>query len=353
MSATLALLKGGKAQALNKELDGPDEETPVTENAADVDAPEPEVVDAASLPETAVTDATNAPGVGAQPVQTPAPAAAAAPAKAKYKKATKGAVSQSLGKVLHGEVLASDPIQDVAHQVENLTEENALAMARQLADEAEFNFFRLGAVLSVIQLNKWYLPYDSFRLFVEGEFSIGYRTASYAVELYRTLVDLGIPWEQVKSAGWTKLVVIKDVINPENVGEWVEKAGNNTALQLGQMVQAAKADPEGKSGDGPKPELETLTVKVTADQKQMIKAALAKAKNEMGDGTKSDGFSLEMICTSYMNGGGKIVQSSEPKSVLEQIKDAGLVNFLTEIDELLQKKFPGCKFDVDVPPEYN
>jgi hypothetical protein len=85
----------------------------------------------------------------------------------------------------------------------------------------------------------------------------------------------------------------------------------------------------------------------------MIKAALAKAKNEMGDGTKSDGFSLEMICTSYMNGGGKIVQSSEPKSVLEQIKDAGLVNFLTEIDELLQKKFPGCKFDVDVPPEYN
>jgi hypothetical protein len=29
------------------------------------------------------------------------------------------------------------------------------------------------------------------------------------------------------------------------------------------------------------------------------------------------------------------------------------VNFLTEIDELLQKKFPGCKFDVDVPPEYN
>jgi hypothetical protein len=54
MSATLALLKGGKAQALNKELDGPDEETPVTENAADVDAPEPEVVDAASLPETAV-----------------------------------------------------------------------------------------------------------------------------------------------------------------------------------------------------------------------------------------------------------------------------------------------------------
>ena len=79
--------------------------------------------------------------------------------------------------------LRREQLGDVAHQVENLTEENALAMARQLADEAEFNFFRLGAVLSVIQLNKWYLPYDSFRLFVEGEFSIGYRTASYAVEL--------------------------------------------------------------------------------------------------------------------------------------------------------------------------
>src|SRR3954470_22206820 len=103
MSATLALLKGGKAQALNKELDGPDEETPVTENAADLDAPEPEVVEAATAAETAGKIAAKT-GAKGEPTPPPAPAKT----KAKYQKATKGAVaaatSQSLSKVLHGEV---------------------------------------------------------------------------------------------------------------------------------------------------------------------------------------------------------------------------------------------------------
>jgi hypothetical protein len=196
---------------------------------------------------------------------------------------------------LTGEVLAPSELPDFIHEIENLTEAEAKLLVDKLAEGAEFTFFQLGGVLSVIHNNGWFKPYASFKEYVEHEHGIKFRRAMHWIAIYKALAENKVPWEKVKQLGWTKLSVIAQLLTPENVDEWVSIAEDQTVLQLKETVRSTKsADVPKALEDQASKTVTTKFFKVHEDQRATIEAALAKAKEESG--TPYDTVAMEYIC---------------------------------------------------------
>ena len=218
--------------------------------------------------------------------------------KAKGKKKAKGtAVEASATK--SGEIVGPDVLADIVHEIENLKEPEALAQIGLLTEQTEMTFFRLGGILSLVQSNAWYAPYATFRAFVETEHGMGYHKATYFIQIYNCLVESGVPWEKVKSVGWTKLKEIAKVINNDNVDEWVKIATAQTTINLIDTVKKhlASGAPVAIEDQSSKT-VTTKTFKVHEDQKLTIEAAINKAKEATG--TAVDTAALEFICLEYL-----------------------------------------------------
>lgn len=265
----------------------------------------------------------------------PAPATGTAVAAPKASKPAKKA-----GKVTTGEVLEPDALSDMVSEIENLKEKDAKDLVGKLAEQAEFTYFKLGGVLSVIQVQGWFQPYASFREYVEKEHGIQYRKAMYWVAIYNDLSAAKIPWEKVKGLGWTKLKEIAELLTPENVDEWVQIAASQTTLQLIETVSNAKKQNAPKSiEDQSSKTVTTKTFKVHEDQKATIEAALTKAKE--ASGTTVDTVALEFICMDYLG--------STPKGLplKDQLQKSGIEAAL----EALGEAFPDANFSVELPED--
>ena len=138
-------------------------------------------------------------------------------------------------------------------------------------------------MLSVIQANGWFAPYNSFREFVEKKHGIHYRKAVYWTDIYNKLAEAKVPWDKVKYIGWTKLKEIAGVITTENVDEWVKVAKENNTISLIETVKAhLNSDKQVAIEDQTKKNVTTRSFKVHEDQKATIDTALAKAKEQSG-----------------------------------------------------------------------
>jgi hypothetical protein len=266
-------------------------------------------------------------------------AAAPEPEVTKPKKAAKGKAVDTLGKT--GEVLAPDLISTVAAELENLKEVEARKLVTELREGADFGFFKLGGVLSVIQSNNWIEPHGTFRDFVENEHGLNYRRAMYYIGIYNGLVESGIPWDEVKSLGWTKLKEIVPVLTKANVKAWVKTALKQTTLQLIETVKShVAAEAQKKLGnDGatePSLPVTTKTFKVHSDQKATIEAALAKAKQIAS--TTFDTVALDFICLDYLGGTGTHA------SVAGQLQNLGIDAALKAFEEA----FPNVALTAEV-----
>lgn len=233
----------------------------------------------------------------------------------------------------------SDLIVQVASDMENLKEADARKLLTELREGGDFNYFKMGGVLSVIQANNWIEPHGSFKDFVEAEHGIQYRRAAYWVTIYNKLVESEIPWDKVKSVGWTKLKEIVPVLTKANVTHWVKQAEKHTTLQLNEMVK--KALDENKAGSIETDAQEstpvtTMTFKLHADQKTTVKEALGKAKAAC-DSTV-DTVALEFIMLDYL--GGNTATASLPG----QLQKAGLEAAL----QAFEKAFPNVDLTANV-----
>lgn len=253
------------------------------------------------------------------------------PAKAKKEKKTGTAVSTQVAK--EGEIV-QDVIVDLVHEVETLNEKDARSLVASLADHSEKTFFKLGGVLSVIQKNGWFQPYGTFRDFVEKEHGINYRRAVYWTSIYNKLVESKVPWDKVKSLGWTKLITLSDVLTEENVDEWVSIAKSQTVLQLTETVKAATApDKQITDQTATSSTTTTKTFKVHEGQKETIEAALEKAKEAAS--TSVDTVALENICLDYI----------AAPTLSQRLKTAGIEAALKALGDA----FPEANFSVELP----
>lgn len=295
----------------------------------------------------AKTDAKAAPAKKAETTPEPAKTAAAKTETPKdevkkgEKKPTKGKAVATAP--LQGEIVHPDQLTDIVFQIENLKEKEAKTLVGQLADSADFTFFKLGGVLSKIQSDGWYAPHASLREYIENEHGLNYRRAMYWISIYDALVAAKVPWDKVKTLGWTKLKEISGILTPENVDEWVKKAEGQTVLQLIETVNSAKksGDPAQITDGTSSTPVSTKTFKVHEDQKSTIDAAITKAKQESG--TESDGAALEFICLDYVGQAEKKMPLPKPVLV-QQVQALGL----DAACELLGEAFPDETINITI-----
>lgn len=198
-----------------------------------------------------------------------------------------------------------DLIVQTSHEVENLNAESAIGLAHKLIEDTEFSFFKLGGVLAAIQSNEWWQGqgYETFKQFIEEEFSMPYRKAMYFVAIYNGLIESGVPWEKVKNLGWTKLKELSSILTLDNMDGWIEKASSMTTIQLQEEIKNSATGPatEGAAEQTKVTTVQTMTFKLHEDQKEIVRAAVDKAKKDFN--TEFDAVAIEHIATSYLEGG--------------------------------------------------
>jgi len=247
---------------------------------------------------------------------------------------------------------AADLIITTSKEVENLTAQDAMSLAHKLMDETEFNYFKLGGVLSVIQANSFWegQGFETFKEFMEEELGMPYRKGMYLIQIYNDLVESGVPWESVKGVGWTKLKELAKILTEDNVDGWVAKANSMTTIQLQEEIKASLVgdSEEGGEEQSKVTTVTTLTFKLHDDQKEIVKACLEKAKADFG--TEYDAVAIENICISYMESGTgkaktvtKTVTKAEP--LIDTMKAAGW----EEAINTFEQAFPTIDISLSVP----
>jgi len=243
-----------------------------------------------------------------------------------------------------------DLIEATVHEVENLTAATALPEADRLLNDAEFNYFKLGGVLVVIQENSWWESegFENFKEFIEQRIDMPYRKAMYLINIYQCLVDAGIKWDSVKNIGWTKLKDIAPLLTEDNVDEWVQRAETMTTLELQEYIKAHKAGggsaEEGDEEETKATKVSTMTFKLHEDQRETIRTALDKAQGD--NNTEYDAVALEYICMQYLEGGlGKSKKSEPQKSLKDLMAEADVEGTLAIFEEL----WPDVELSVEMP----
>jgi len=246
-------------------------------------------------------------------------------------KKTKAPIKPKEGEII---LAGEDTLSDLVQGVENLNEKDAKHLAAQLVTEGDVTFIRLGGVLSLIQVNSWFYPHNSFREYVEKEHGLNYRKASYWVSIYNCLSDAKIPWRKVQHIGWSKLKEIASVLTNDNLEEWIKIAETQNTLTLIETVKKSKAKPESHLDDKMKEAktLTTKTFKLHADQRETIEQALSQVKEQSH--TEYDAVALELICADYMSS----------QTIVQKLQSLGLEAALAQVE----KAFPQANITVEL-----
>lgn len=202
-----------------------------------------------------------------------------------------------------------DLIAATVQKVENL--KDAATAHKALAGLIESNSaweFEIGAYLAAIQAKAWFGEHDSLRKFIENETPLHYRKAMNLIEIYTGLVESGVEWSQVGHIGWTKVLLLIPVVNPDNVEAWVNKAESVSYNQLAADVQAY-LDAQNAGTEAPDPAgpsetvVSSVTFKLHKDQKETVDLALEKAMKAGNTDVKA--VALDYIATEFLAGPGK------------------------------------------------
>ncbi len=112
----------------------------------------------------------------------------------------------------------------------------------------------------------------SFMKLVEEQ-GIGLRKARYLVNIYSHLMQRGIPPEDVKPIGWTKLKEIYHLLDKKNVGAWARRVKNMSTIEIQEMLE--QGGPKVKKAD--LPHRSFITFKVSPDERKIVEEAVTKA----------------------------------------------------------------------------
>ena len=250
-------------------------------------------------------------------------------------------------------------IADTVAAIENVDAKTALPLVQELLDSRDFDAFRLGGLLSVIQANGFWREqgYEKFEEFTAGYFGIKYRKASYLMDIYNNLIESGVEWDDVKAVGWTKLKEIAKFLTVDNVAEWVERCNNMNTVTLIDYIKTLDENGEPKQKSEKKDvdptenkEVSSLTFKLHTEQKELVLEAVEKAKKDAD--TEHNNVAMEYIATQYLTGAlGKKQKAVKQKTLDELMQAEYDADPETALETLLNKvaeMYP--EFDIHVAP---
>jgi len=221
----------------------------------------------------------------------------------------------------------ADHIMAVAHKVEGLPKGKVLARAAELVATVDENYFELGGLLLRIRDDSLHEGYESFAQYVSDVFGFEERKAEYLMSIYKHLVHKAIPWDVVKSLGWSKLKELAPIITEATAKEWVEKAEKLSVTELKAMLKKG----DGAGGKDPKTtsDVVNLKFKLHKDQSELVQNAIAKAKGEAG--TEHDNEALAAMAGIYLGGNAGTITPAQ-KDPAELMKGWGLEATLAALE---------------------
>jgi hypothetical protein len=199
-----------------------------------------------------------------------------------------------------------DPIIAFASKIEKVSTRTEIdGIIKDHSNARQFELFKLGGAIAVAQVlfaksKSEFEDYKNFREYVEKAHGIPYSKAMRAAQIYKKLVDLEIPWAAFENIGWTKVLILLDVVTEDNVKHWVAKAKEMNVPSLKSLVEAEKQKGKTETEQGPKA-VSTKSFQLHEDQKEVVNAALNKIKEESG--TAFDAVALEYMAQSCLGGG--------------------------------------------------
>lgn len=208
-----------------------------------------------------------------------------------------------------------------------------VAVAQDLEHEAGSVEWKLGGVLYHIKKDaahtkmldekgKRIKDYDGaggFELFLQHNFNIEYRKATYLIKIYRDFTIAGItnPSEKLAAIGWTKGKVIAENLGKDGVAdpeELIELAGETTVDELKSTIKEQIVEVGGTKTKGEKKKRVVLKFRLWEEEGATAKAVLEAVQE--ANGLKSLDEALSHIIGEYAaeHGlGGEATEEVAPK----------------------------------------
>lgn len=228
------------------------------------------------------------------------------------------------------------------------TEAEAADVAKNLLGIGDYATYHLGGIFCKMADEKWFMGHPTFKECCDVEFGVQYRKAAYFMQIFRTLNDKGIKWQDVISVGWTKLKEMLDVMDASNAVEWATKAKGMSTVELIEHIKKTKSKKGQKVLSAPT--TFNKVFKLHPDQKEVVDAALADAKIK-GD-TEVDTVALELICQQFL--GEPMGKPMTPEKIIAEYfaKEAGTTDGLKMLMKIIDKEFSDVSMELDIPESY-
>ncbi len=152
-----------------------------------------------------------------------------------------------------------------------------------------------------------------------------YRKAQYLVKLYTKFVELEIPWEKLSQIGWSKLGLVADVVNQENVDRWIETAKALSFRLLSEEIKKARNAATGENGEksDESSTSKLWNVRLFKDQEETVNAAIEL----VGKDSNKDGraICLEFMAAACLAGQFGIQDLQAPAPKMDSLEDVALM----------------------------
>ena len=243
-----------------------------------------------------------------------------------------------------------DPMSAFASKIEKVTSRSEVDnIMKCTVNAGGFDLFCLGgAVVRGQELFESktleFEGFKSFRQYIEERHGIRYAKAMRAAQIFRRLLDLNLPWSAFESVGWTKILVVLDVVTKDNIKQWLTNAKDMNYLSLKALVELEKHKGEALTEQAPKA-ITTKTFKLHADQKQLLEDGLKKASEETG--SAYDSVNLEAVFQSYLGAGLMFTDVEHAMAYAAKHADDPRV-FVEKQAVKLQHLFPQLNIAIDV-----
>jgi hypothetical protein len=252
---------------------------------------------------------------------------------------------------LTGAGMHDDPFMAIASKIEKVSSlEEVEKIAKASVDGAGFNCVVLGgAVVRAMELfptAKSEVPEcKSSRDYIERVLGVDYSTAMRAAQVSRKILELNVPYSAFQGIGWSKILKLLQIVNKENIAEWVEKAKTMNVLSLDAAIKAAKAPKALEQAPAEPKTITTKTFKLHEDQKQLVQDGLKKASEETGSAVEA--VNLEAVFQNYMGGGLAFADVAQAMAyAAKHTNDAAL--FVQKQIAMMEELFPQLSIAVEI-----
>jgi hypothetical protein len=242
-------------------------------------------------------------------------------------------------------VAGSDTLSKVSSEIENIKtrEEVESELQKLMTSEGETTFRKGGLLVKLSELGDFGEHTNLKDYILAHGIAKDYRTARYWMQLYTGLLEIGIPYADVEEIGWTKILILLDVLTKENLAEWKAKALAMNVATLKATVDAAlgSGSSSGQSSSAGPSEIKSMVFKFHKDQTETAIDALDKAKKITGSEVKevnADHIFLEFLANAP-NKASKKTKEAPAKAVGYETDSLDVDAFFAAISE----RFPDTK----------